>query len=584
MNNGRIKPFKRTISVLLVLILITLTACSNNTTDTTRSATQAGTVDANGIVTLRVLVNETGTKWNTYPDNEIAKAIEKKIGVKIEYVEADSNKMNVLLAGGDLPDIVRSDPTQYGKQLIDGNLVIPMDDLLAKYGKDISKNIPTVVEYSQKNWSEGQNKLYFLPPQVQADPSPVYANLSIGPTIRWDYYKEIGAPAINSTTDMLNVLKQIVAKHPTTDEGKKVYGVSMWQDWGLWPYIIPFTWITQQTAAGNSDLFAKPLGGKELINVLTDANSNYWVALDFYNKAYREGLLDPDALTMKNNDYMAKATAGQFVLGPATWAMGDFNSKYAKDGKGFIVLPVGKQAWSGGVRPIGWADKSYAISKSSKYPEKAMEFLNYIYSYEGARTMYSGIEGTNWTIEKGVPQLSKEVSQLKVTGGDAWERTGIALDPNLIGLGGNVIDPTTKTPLDLFATEEALSTNATTLEKDFSQYYHASYPGEVVANLVKEGKLNDENTPLKNLTPEQIIMENTIVLPVLTDNLLKKETQLKEVAARTAATMILSKTDEDFAANKQKAIDTFKSSGADELSTYMNTEYAKARATAEQAK
>ncbi|MDQ1234590.1 hypothetical protein QE450_002088 [Paenibacillus sp. SORGH_AS306] len=102
--------------------------------------------------------------------------------------------------------------------------------------------------------------------------------------------------------------------------------------------------------------------------------------------------------------------------------------------------------------------------------------------------------------------------------------------------------------------------------------------------MVKEGKLNDENTPLKNLTPEQTIIENTIVLPVLTDDLLKKETQLKEVAARTAATMILSKTDEDFAANKQKAIETFKSSGADELSTYMNTEYAKARATAEQAK
>lgn len=566
----------RTLTSVLLTFMITLTACSGSTTTQEGTGSQAGTKDANGIVTLRVLVNETGTNWNTYPDSEIAKELADKIGVKIEYVEADANKMNVLLAGGDLPDIVRADPNQYGKQLIDGNLIIPMDDMMDKYGKDIEQTIPTVVDYSRANWSEGQNKLYFLPPQIQADPSPVYPNVTIGPTMRWDYYKEVGTPAINSTDDLLNVLQQISAKHPTTDEGKKIYGVSMWQDWGLWPYIIPFTWITQQTASGGSDLMAKPLGENRLLNVLTDDTSNYWVAMDFYNKAYRMGLLDPDALTMKNNDYMAKATAGQFILGPATWAMGDFNAKYAKDNKGYMVLPIGKQAWSGGVRPVGWSDKSYAISKSSKYPEKAMEFLNYIHSYEGARTLYSGIKGKDWTVENGKPQLNKDTIAAKVNGGDAWERTGIALDQNLIGLGGSVIDPSNDTPVNLFSTEEAMAASSTTLEKDFSKHYGATYPGEVFSKLVQEGKLNDENTPLKSLSQDEIVKQNTVVLPVLTDDLLKLETQLKELAARTAATMILSKTEEDFAANKQKAIDSFKQAGADKLTEYITTEYAKA--------
>ncbi|MEW4370145.1 hypothetical protein [Paenibacillus kandeliae] len=566
----------RTLTSVLLTFMITLTACSGSTTTQEGAGSQAGTKDANGIVTLRVLVNETGTNWNTYPDSEIAKELADKIGVKIEYVEADANKMNVLLAGGDLPDIVRADPNQYGKQLIDGNLIIPMDDMMDKYGKDIEQTIPTVVDYSRANWSEGQNKLYFLPPQIQADPSPVYPNVTIGPTMRWDYYKEVGTPAINSTDDLLNVLQQISAKHPTTEEGKKIYGVSMWQDWGLWPYIIPFTWITQQTASGGSDLMAKPLGENRLLNVLTDDTSNYWVAMDFYNKAYRMGLLDPDALTMKNNDYMAKATAGQFILGPATWAMGDFNAKYAKDNKGYMVLPIGKQAWSGGVRPVGWSDKSYAISKSSKYPEKAMEFLNYIHSYEGARTLYSGIKGKDWTIENGKPQLNKDTIAAKVNGGDAWERTGIALDQNLIGLGGSVIDPSNDTPVNLFSTEEAMAASSTTLEKDFSKHYGATYPGEVFSKLVQEGKLNDENTPLKSLSQDEIVKQNTVVLPVLTDDLLKLETQLKELAARTAATMILSKTEEDFAANKQKAIDSFKQAGADKLTEYITTEYAKA--------
>jgi ABC-type sugar transport system, periplasmic component len=575
------------IAVMLVLSML-LAACSKNSNsasqDPSASAEPSKAAESSSsseapeeVVTLRLLVVETGTSWNTYPNSAVAEEIAKKIGVKIEYVEADETKFNVLLAGGDLPDIVRAEPVKYGKQLIEGDLIIPMDDMLEEHGKDITANVPALVKYSREEWSEGKNQLFFLAPQVQAEPSQVYPALTIGPTIRWDYYKEIGAPEMHTPDEVLDVLEQIVAKHPQTEDGKKIYGVSMWQDWGLWPYIFPFTYHTTETT-NNSDLMARTLGDTQYKNILTEEESTYWTAMDFYNKANRRGLLDPDALTMKHNDYLAKATSGQIVLGPATWAMGDFNSKYANEGKGYVVLPIGKRAWNGGVNPLGWTNKSYSISKTSKHPEKAMEFLNYIFSYEGSRTMFSGIEGVHWEMVDGKPVIKDETYELKKAGGEAWNQTGIALDPNLIGIGASVFDPVTQTPVDLFKTPEALAKGITQVEKDFSEYYGGLHPGDVLGKLIEAGKLVDSDTPNKSLTTEQLITEGKIGLPTIPEDLLKVEAQVKELAARQAAKMILAKTDEEFEKYKKEAIKSFKDAGVDKFTEFYQKAYADRRA------
>lgn len=527
-------------------------------------------------VTLRLVVVQTGTIWNNHLDSAIAQEIAKKIGVKIEYVEADDNKFNVLMAGGDLPDIVRADPTKYGKQLIEGNLIVPMDDLLAQYGQDITANVPTVVDYSKKNWSQNTGKLYFLPPQVQSQPSTTVAPLTIGPAIRWDYYKEIGAPAIKTADDLLNVLDEIVKKHPTTAEGKKVYGVSMFQDWGLWPYIYPFTFLTGQTGA-NTETMIKGALDKQFINLLTDEKSSYWMGMDFYNKANRRGLLDPDSLTMKFDDYTAKTAAGQIVITPADWTAGEFNQKHAAERQGYMVIPAGNHAWFGEVKPIGWTDKTYSISKSSKHADKAMEFLNYLYSYEGARTMYSGVEGVHWDLVDGKPILKDSTLALKTKGGPEWEATGIALDINLMGLGSSVLNPADGVPVDLFTSADALAKGTNELQKDFSEFYGVTSPGEVFVKQEAEGKLTNFTTLFKGMSEEQVILNNTIVSPNLTDDLKKKDADLKELGMRYAAKLILAKSDESFADIKQEALEAFKKAGADDVTKFYQENYSAAR-------
>ncbi len=577
--------------MLTTILALALSACSgggaNNAAPSEGSgdsAPQTGNSDAGAaetpkeLVTLRVLVMEPGTKWNSVQnDSVVAKELAEKLGVKIEYVEADENKFNVLLAGGELPDIVRADPIKFQKQLIEGNLIIPMDDLLASHGKDITANIGTVVEYGKKNWSNGTGNTYFLPPQVQPKPGEAVAPITIGATIRWDWYKEIGAPPMDTMDQALDAVEQIVKNHPKTDEGKPVYGVSMWQDWGLWPYTItPLVFTKLQGTT--SDLTAAPVGGHDFISVLTDETSNFWVAMDFFNKAHRRGLLDPDSLTMKNNDYMAKATAGQIVLGPATWAMGDFNAQHPEGDKGYIVVPAGQLAWTGGVNPLGWVDKSYSISKSSKHPEKAMEFLNYIFSYEGARTMYNGVEGTHWNMVNGVPTLTEETLALKSAGGTEFEKTGMSLDRNIIGLGGDLINPNDGQPVNLFNAGEALAKAATPLEKDFAAHYGAAYSGEVFEKLIEEGKLDTFTTWMKGMSDDEILKRNTVPGVTLSEDMKKTEAALKELAARQAAKIVLSKSEEEFQKNKAEAIKAFQDGGADAFTQYYNDEVKRLRA------
>ncbi|WP_309120510.1 extracellular solute-binding protein [Paenibacillus sp.] len=584
--------WKLAIMMTMILALV-LSACSgggsNNATDnegtgdagqTAEGGTEpeAANEEPKELVTLRVLVMEPGTKWNSVQqDSVIAKELAEKLGVKIEYVEADENKFNVLLAGGELPDIVRADPNKFQKQLIEGNLIIPMDDLLASHGKDITANIGTVVEYGKKNWSNGTGKAYFLPPQVQPKPGQSVAPITIGATIRWDWYKEIGAPPMDTMDQMLDAVEQIVKNHPKTDEGKPVYGVSMWQDWGLWPYTITPLVFTKSSGA-TSDLTAAQVGDHNFISVLTDETSNFWVAMDFFNKAHRRGLLDPDSLTMKNNDYMAKATAGQIVVGPATWAMGDFNAQHPEGDQGYIVVPAGKLAWTGGVNPLGWVDKSYSISKSSKNPEKAMEFLNYIFSYEGARTMYNGVEGTHWNMVNGVPTLTEETLALKSAGGTEFEKTGLSLDRNIIGLGGDLVNPNDGQPVNLFNAGEALSKAATPLEKDFAAHYGATYSGEVFEKLIEEGKLDTFTTWMNGMSDDEILKRNTVPGVTLAEEHKKTEAALKELAARQAAKIILSKSEEEFQKNKEEAIKAFKDGGAEEFTKFYNDEVKRLRA------
>ncbi|MCD9023242.1 hypothetical protein [Cohnella silvisoli] len=556
------------ISVAFILLLtMVLSACSGNSGEvdgkkgesaspvqTKQPETSSDAPKAKEPITITMLVPEPGASgWNNYHDSAIQQEIKKVTGVTLEIIDADSDKFNVMLASGDLPDIIRGGPA-YIKQLVEGGNVIPIDDLLQTNGQNILEAIPKTVAFSKKFWSNGTDKTYFLPPQVGQD--RMGFEDPVGPVLRWDYYKELGYPEIKNEDDLLQTIAEMVKKHPTTDDGKKVYGVSAWTDWGNWSYQFAMGPIY-----GNTPLAGEVTGyhwdTNEANNLLTDTNGAFWKSVSFFNKANRLGILDPDALLQKGEDFAAKATNGQLLYGPATWMMGDYNSKNAKDGKGFIAIPLdwGFQ-WHGSNQVLGYSDKLYAITKNAKAPDRAMDLLNYLWSYDGSRTMASGVEGIHWERVDGKARLKQETIDLQIAGGDAWINTLIGVLGNLTGINGYTIHPKDGAPLDLFQDPEVYTSRANPMQKDYSDHYGVKYPAEIFAQKLASGKNKNQKD------------QNTLALGLLPsppDDIKRMEAKLKDLAARLSAESVLAKSDAEFAEKQKQAIAAYNKAGADKV-------------------
>jgi putative aldouronate transport system substrate-binding protein len=138
--------------------------------------------------------------------NEVADAIKAKTGVTMDIMSMDPDKIKVMLAGGDLPDIMILPPDQ-AKVALDGKLVMPLNDLLAK-APNISK-YKTALDVINTRLGNTDGNSYFLPINItpNAKPYSIYSPW-IGWYTRWDYYKVLGYPELKSYDDMIPMLAE----------------------------------------------------------------------------------------------------------------------------------------------------------------------------------------------------------------------------------------------------------------------------------------------------------------------------------------------------------------------------------------
>lgn len=557
------KPGKmyRILSLLIVVVmLVAVTACGKDTASqettspsTTTSTETAQTTEAvKEPVTLTLLVTGTTVEdWNNAHESAVQQEIKKVTGVTLEQRSVSEDQFNVILASGDLPELVRFDQTKHRKALIEGNHLLAMDELLQTNGQDILKNIPATVEYSKLNWSEGKNKVYSIPTQVGPDALSTGINDTISPVLRWDYYKELGYPKFTTEDELLDILKKMQDAHPKTADGKKVYGLSMWNDWGNWMYGMSLYYFTGYAGADSYNKSVEP-GSKYIDNTLPD--SPYWRTVKFYYNANKMGLLDPDALTMKYADYEAKATSGQILSGPAAWPFQKFNEQNNANKAGYMHIPMesGYQ-WHGDMANLGWTSKCFGITTDCKTPERAMDLMNYFWSIDGCRTLYNGIKGVNWDVKDGKPTLTDETIAAYKKNDAAWKATSINLDANIIGLAPYFLNSADNEVLCLFNTKQVFSQGLNPLVKDWSDYYQVSYPGEKFANLVKEGKNKDRSgeNAFANAYPYN-----------RTDEIKRINGDLTTLMSNHAAKCILAKSDEEFESLKAQAIKDFEKAGS----------------------
>lgn len=552
------KGSKKVLSLLIAfgLILGVFAGCGKTnkegTTSTAKSqATGQDTKSKASVqpVTLKVYNKDPITEYGIQSD-PIAKEIERITGVTMDFVANPSDDtLKLLLASRDLPDIFVTD-SQYQKQLIEGNDVIAMDDLLKTNGKDILLN-PKRIEYSKKFMSNGTGKVYFLPTGANASMKQAAGDfLYSSMLIRWDYYKELGCPEIKSWDDLINVLAQMQKNHPKTEDGKKTYGLEAFNEWDMWSYIGGMTQYYYDIAQNGDILNAVYLDrDKNIHQTYYEDNSYFWDGMRNWNKAYRAGIVDPDSFTQKFDTARQKGYNGQVFCEQFSWVYDQANANFVKKGQpeaGFMpIYTVFPTVYTSKLDAVGTVSPSLSITSKCKTPDRAMDLINFCSSYDGCRLIFSGIKGVHWDVENGKPELKDETYTKKAADSNYKDNEGLFKYNKLAAWWQDALNPNDGAPMDLTKTPKAFKKLVTPLEKSFDDYYKVDYPGQLCDKLITEGKVAAMSNPCT-------IAQGSLGIP--SDDIKRIDTQITSYIDTQSIKLVTAKTDADFKKEKEKTI------------------------------
>jgi putative aldouronate transport system substrate-binding protein len=533
-----------TIIILLLIASVTL-VCAEGKVDTTASEPP-----------VTITTNVGNPTWSSYPDSPVAKEILKRLNVKVDILNIIPEKLTAMLASGDLPDLFVTSIAQ-SRPLIQAGYILALDELAKKYAPEMLKASPLAIERSKKYWSEGTGKLYCIPgfPAGGYEPAFYYGKGgNIQPNFRWSYYKELGYPKITNETDMLNVIAAMVRQHPKTEDGKRVYGIPITCDWGIWAYSIPFGSVYGFMSVGTWGMVLD-VKTSELVDNYTNPNGSIWRLVKFYFKENQLGLFDEDTLVAKWSDIVSKAAAGQYVAGLFGSMFDPANANLNPVGDGYIELPMaweGLGHWGGGDWRYGTLN-GRVVSTKTKRPDKVMQYVNYVYSPDGARTVSSGVEGVHWDYKNGVPTMRPETLALKAAGGTAWDSQGISLINNF---GSVAVHPKDKYPMDLFMSPDVFMKSLSPMEKDYSQHYGVKYPSEILVKYMKQYNQFDQGLA------DMRISDN---MPAMPDDIKRIHGVCDNIITKGIPKCILAASEAEYTATQNQVFADLKAAGFDQV-------------------
>ncbi len=236
-----------------------------------------------------------------------------------------------------------------------------------------------------------------------------------GPYIRWDLYKQLGYPKMETLEEILPILKQMQQLEPKTADGDKTYGFSFFRDWdgNLMNAIKQPCCFYGYDESG---FVLVKADGTEYQSIM-DANSLYVRMLKFFFRANQIGLVDPESLTQSYTEYVAKYADGQIFFSPWPWAaQPEYNTISNKEqGKGYMMADIEDMCiYTYGSSPEGNSESIVAIGAGAKDPQRMADFIDWLYSSEGvfangagSMSGTAGPEGLCWEAGENGPVITE---------------------------------------------------------------------------------------------------------------------------------------------------------------------------------
>ncbi|MHB8129373.1 MAG: extracellular solute-binding protein [Mobilitalea sp.] len=395
------KTCKKIFTVILAITMIaSLVACTSNTSDTSNTSsvtsapnasTTANTTEDNPQwgaydepITITSAVQASAVQefhdGDSYEENEWTRLIKDTFNIDVEVsfsaditTDAYRNKMNVLLASGELPDVLKFDDRTWLKQAIEAGYVMDLTEVFKNNASDEVKQYQT--DYADA--FEGvtvDGKLYAIP--YMSNNFHQCTNL----WIREDWLENTGMSAPTTIEEMVELARIFTKGDPDGDgiDGN-TYGLCLadnviQNNYGTMMGILEAYGVP---CYGDKGIFYRDNDGKMTFSYIQPECKE---ALAVVRSMFEEGLIDPEFMVKDTSkletDWAQEKIGMSYHMNWGTWH--PFNIIY--EDAGVITHPYTLPTAKGyevkqGIQS-NQVGEYFVISSSCKNPEAVMKMLN----------------------------------------------------------------------------------------------------------------------------------------------------------------------------------------------------------------
>lgn len=396
---------KRIIGVCLAASL-----CAGAAACTGKQNTAGSAVTVNGDSIYPVACDDTLSLWmvldprlegtyENFGETPLAKELEKRTGIKVEYVHPQSGQgaeqLNIMIASNELPDIVTNNWLGYGggpDESIKEGYICSLNDAIKNYAPALSRYLEENPDINKQIKSDGGN--YYVFPFVRGED---WLTTNQGLILRKDWLDKLGLEEPKTLDELENVLVQF----KTLAKGA--------------PMVLNTAQLQIVINAYNTAPGFYVNDGKVVYGYTT---KEYRQALERLSKWYKEGLIDNNLVSVDNKYIQSRilnGDSGAFV-GLVVSGLGAMLDAKPADQPDFDLVAVAQPTLDGGKPEFSLKELAVlpaycaAISGNCKNPELAARFLDYGFTEEGHMLYNFGIEGESYNMVDGNPVFTELIT------------------------------------------------------------------------------------------------------------------------------------------------------------------------------